>query len=274
MAKGKINKNFIFLLLMALVLIITAVFFVMYLRTDPIADVLKNDQMLKTLIVLKNDDEENPRLLFTTALLYYPVSRRVAMFDIPENMGAIYESLGRTDSIEAVYLEKGIDVYRKEIEKRRDQERKQRRIEKEKEAAAGKMTIRQMRLMSLALVLRVLPQDRARAIMTNFDEGDNQLITNYMSMANLESMIDGDILLSCLKEMKDYMPVSRKLSQENVMSSLLRLYKANARERIEKVIKNERPLVKRFISQAYEGEYSGLPLKVADIVAHYVEDSI
>ncbi len=117
MAKTKINKNFIFLLLMALVLIITAVFFVMYLRTDPIADVLKNDQMLKTLIVLKNDDEENPRLLFTTALLYYPVSRRVAMFDIPENMGAIYESLGRTDSIEAVYHEKGIDAYRKEIEK-------------------------------------------------------------------------------------------------------------------------------------------------------------
>jgi len=167
-----------------------------------------------------------------------------------------------------------MDTRRKEIEKRREQERKQRRIEKEKEATAGKITIRQMRLMSLALVLRILPQNRAKSIMNNFDEGDNELITNYMSMANLESLIDGDILLNCLHEMKDYMPVSRKLSQENVMSSLLRLYKANSRERIEKVIKNERPLVKRFISQAYDGEYSGLPLKVADIVAHYVEDSI
>lgn len=167
-----------------------------------------------------------------------------------------------------------MDSRRREIEKRREQERKQRRIEKEKEASAGKMTVRQMRLMSLALVLRILPQDRAKSIMGNFDEGDVQLITGYMGMANLESLIDGDILLNCLKEMKDYMPVGRKLSQENVMSSLLRLYKANSRDRIEKVIKNERPLVKRFISQAYDGEYSGLPLKVADIVAHYVEDSI
>lgn len=45
-------------------------------------------------------------------------------------------------------------------------------------------------------------------------------------------------------------------------------------KKIEKVIKNERPLVKRFISQAYDGEYSGLPLRVAGIVAQYIEDSI
>ena len=58
------------------------------------------------------------------------------------------------------------------------------------------------------------------------------------------------------------------------MADLLRLYRANPRENIEKIIKNERPLIKRFIAQAYDGEYSGLPLKVAGIVAQYVEDSI
>ena len=86
--------------------------------------------------------------------------------------------------------------------------------------------------------------------------------------------LDGDIFLNCLKEMKDFLPSKRKLTKENVMRDLLRLYKSNSREAIEKVIKNERPLVKRFISQAYDGEYSGLPIQVAGIVAQYVEDSI
>ena len=163
---------------------------------------------------------------------------------------------------------------RLEAQKRREEVRKQRRIEKELDASAGKITIRQMKLMSLALIMRILTPEKAQAIMKNFDEGDNRLIINYMGMANLESQIDGDILLNCLKEMKEFLPAKRKLTQENVMSDLLRLYRSNPRERIEKIIKNERPLVKRFISQAYDGEYSGLPLKVADIVAQFVEDSI
>jgi len=166
------------------------------------------------------------------------------------------------------------DNKRKEAQKRREEVRKQRRLEKEMEAAAGTITIRQMKLMSLALLLRILSPEKAKSIMDGFDENDNKLILHYMGMANLESQIDGDILVNCLKEMKNLIPSQRKLTQENVMGDLLKIYRANSREKIEKIIKNERPLVKRFISQAYDGEYSGLPLKVADIVAQYVEDSI
>ncbi len=167
-----------------------------------------------------------------------------------------------------------IDNKRREAQKRREDERKRRRIEKEKEATAGALTVRQMRLMSLALVMRILTPDKTNLLMNNIDDGDRQLVKSYMGMANLESQIDGDILLDCLKDMRNFIPNRRKLSQENVMGDLLRLYRKNSRDKIEKVIKNERPLVKRFISQAYDGEYSGLPLKVADIVAQYVEDSI
>ena len=126
----------------------------------------------------------------------------------------------------------------------------------------------------MALVMRILTPDKTNLLMNNIDDGDRQLVKSYMGMANLESQIDGDILLDCLKDMRNFIPNRRKLSQENVMGDLLRLYRKNSRDKIEKVIKNERPLVKRFISQAYDGEYSGLPLKVADIVAQYVEDSI
>ena len=131
-----------------------------------------------------------------------------------------------------------------------------------------------MKLMSLSMILKVLSQDKVSTILKTFAEDDIKLINHYMNMVNLESQLDGDLILNCLKEMKDTLPVKRKLTQENVMRDLLRLYKANPRENIEKIIKNERPLVKRFIAQAYDGEYSGLPLKVAGIVAQYVEDSI
>ena len=128
--------------------------------------------------------------------------------------------------------------------------------------------------MSLALVLKILSQDKVTTILNKFDSNDSLAISQYMNMADLESHLDGDLVSDCLKEIKNYLPVKRKLTKENVLGDLLRIYKANPRERIEKIIKNERPLVKRFIAQAYDGEYSGLPLKVAGIVAQYIEDSI
>ena len=166
------------------------------------------------------------------------------------------------------------DNKRREAQKRREEARKQRILEKEMEATAGTITKRQMKLMSLAMILKILPPEKYAILIQNFNKEDKQLLEHYMGIANLESLIDGDILLNCLREMKNYLPVKRELTSDSVLRDLLRLYKANSRDKIERIIKNERPLVKRFITQAYDGEYSGLPLKVAGIVAQYVEDSI
>ena len=133
---------------------------------------------------------------------------------------------------------------------------------------------KQMKLMTLALVLKVLSQDKVTTILNKFDSTDSLSISQYMNTANLESQLDGDLVVDCLKNMRDFLPVKRKLSKESVLQDLFELYKSNPRENIEKVIRKERPLVKRFIAQAYEGEYSEMPLKVAEIVAEYIKDSI
>ncbi len=164
-----------------------------------------------------------------------------------------------------------------EAEKRREEKRRQRRQEKQAATlpAAGQgITNKQMKLMSLALVLKILSQDKVTTILNKFDANDSMAISQYMNMADLESHIDSDLVSDCLKEIKNYLPVKRKLTKENVLGDLLRIYRTHPRERIEKIIKNERPLVKRFIAQAYDGEYSELPLRVAGIVAQYIEDSI
>ncbi len=161
-----------------------------------------------------------------------------------------------------------------EAEKRRAEKRKQRSLEKQKASMPQGITNKQMKLMTLALVLKILSQDKVTTILNKFDSNDSLAISQYMNMADLESHIDGDLISGCLKEMKDFLPVKRKLTKENVLGDLLRIYRSTPREKIEKIVKNERPLVKRFLAQAYDGEYSDLPLRVAGIVAQYVEDSI
>lgn len=159
-------------------------------------------------------------------------------------------------------------------EKRREEKRKQQQEAKQRASSPRGFTQKDLKLMSLALVMKILAQDKVTTILNKFDANDSRAISQYMNMADLESQIDGDLISSCLKEMREYLPIKRKLTKENILGDLLRIYRSTPREKIEKIIKNERPLVKRFISQAYDGEFSDLPLKVAGIVAQYIEESI
>ena len=165
-----------------------------------------------------------------------------------------------------------------DAEQRRQERQKQREQRRQAKQANVSMpqgiTNKQMKLMSLAPVLKLMSQDKVMTILNKFNSNDSLAISQYMNMADLESHLDGDLVTDCLKEMKEYLPIKRKLTKENVLGDLLRIYREIPRERIEKVIKNERPLVKRFIAQAYDGEYSDLPLKVAGIVAQYIEESV
>ena len=159
-------------------------------------------------------------------------------------------------------------------EKKREERRAQRKAEKAAASAPQGVSNKQMKLMSLALVLKILSQDKVTTILNKFDSNDSLAISQYMNMADLESHLDGDLVTDCLKEMKNYLPIKKKLTKDNVLFDLLQVYKKVPREKSEKIIKNERPLVKRFISQSYDGEYGEMPLKVAGIVVQYIEDNI
>ena len=163
---------------------------------------------------------------------------------------------------------------REAAEKRREERRAQKKAEKAMASAPQGISNKQMKLMSLALVLKILSQDKVTTILNKLDSNDSLAISQYMNMADLESKLDGDLVTDCLKDMKNYLPIKKKLTKDNVLFDLLQVYKKVPREKVEKVIKNERPLVKRFISQTYDGEYGEMPLKVAGIIAQYIEESI
>ena len=108
------QKGAFFLVIIFLIILSVILFMAVSLRTDAIGERLADDQVIRVLSVM--DDGEN-NVIFSNVLIYYPVSKKAAVVNIPGNTGAIYQSLGRVDRIDKVYEEKGIETYRKEIEK-------------------------------------------------------------------------------------------------------------------------------------------------------------
>ena len=84
------------------------------MQEDSVVKELENDQVLRMLFIV---EDENREAVLTNILIYYPVLKKTAIVNIPGNVGAIYDSIGRVDRIDSVYKEKGILTYKQEIEK-------------------------------------------------------------------------------------------------------------------------------------------------------------
>jgi len=112
------RKGMIFLVLIIAIFLALIVSFYVYLRADSVKDKLKTDPIIKALILI----EDGPNVVFTDVFLAYAESGKGALITIPENTGAIYDSLGRVDRIDAVFKEKGLVAYKREIEKLLDLE--------------------------------------------------------------------------------------------------------------------------------------------------------
>jgi len=119
MSLSREKKSLIFLISIIFVLIALVVVVTIALRTDKVAENIESDQVVKILMVF-SDDKGNA--LATDVFVYYPISRKAALINILGNTGGIYKSIGRVDRIDAIYKEKGIDIYKSEIESLIDME--------------------------------------------------------------------------------------------------------------------------------------------------------
>ena len=128
--------------------------------------------------------------------------------------------------------------------------------------------------MSVALVLKILPQDRVDAILEKFAPQDVETIQTYMKVENLEAGLDMSYTLKCLENIKEFLPRRKSPSQESIIRQLNKIFDTHPLDEIEKLFKSERPFLKRFIAKAYEGDYYPIPTRVAGIVVQYVKDSV
>jgi len=108
------QKGLIFIALIIVTAAALSVVFAFSLKTNVVEDALKEKGIVRTLFVIEDDDSS---VLFSSLLIYNPVSQKAALVNLPGHTGAIYQSLGRVDKLEKVYSEAGIVSYRNEVEK-------------------------------------------------------------------------------------------------------------------------------------------------------------
>lgn len=108
------QKGAILLGIIVLIIVVVSVVMALSLKKDNVAEMLSDDQVVRVLNVLEDDDGS---VIFTNVLIYYPVSGKAAAVNIPGNTAAIFQSLERVDRIDQVFKEKGYETYKTEIEK-------------------------------------------------------------------------------------------------------------------------------------------------------------
>jgi len=102
-------------LLVLIVIILAAgiTFAVLFFRSNPVEDALNANRVINVLFII--EDEKKP--LCTYVLMYYPATRRAAIFDIPGELGLLLTRINRVDRIDRVYEPSRINNYENEIEK-------------------------------------------------------------------------------------------------------------------------------------------------------------
>lgn len=105
------RKGIILIGMIAAIVIALVVIIAIYAKQDKIKENLQQDPVIKVLFVLKDKNQA----LFTDVLIYYPVTGKGVLINIPGNTGGLYGALDRVDRIDAIYSEKGIEAYRDAI---------------------------------------------------------------------------------------------------------------------------------------------------------------
>lgn len=130
-----------------------------------------------------------------------------------------------------------------------------------------------LKLVSVALLLKQMPQTKVEAILNKFNQDDIQTIIQYMQMPDLERKVDTNIAMRCLNEIKTHLPEPKNVSPERVLSKMSKLLRLIPKEKIESAVSKERAGVKEFVSKAAEGELSHLPPKVAGVIVQHLEET-
>jgi anionic cell wall polymer biosynthesis LytR-Cps2A-Psr (LCP) family protein len=111
MKNSRVDASILVLFAMLLLLLGggAAVYFT--IRVDPMVEALSGDRIVNTLIVV----EKNGAPLTSSVLMYYPETKRAALFDVPGELGQIIRSLGRVDRIDVLYNQRSPEAYIQEL---------------------------------------------------------------------------------------------------------------------------------------------------------------
>jgi anionic cell wall polymer biosynthesis LytR-Cps2A-Psr (LCP) family protein len=103
-----------FLLALIIILLAAGVAFIFFtFRSNPVEDAVSSNRVINVLFVIEN--EKKP--VSTYVLMYYPATKRAAIFDIPGEIGLLLARVSRIDRIDSIYDPSRLGGYENEIEK-------------------------------------------------------------------------------------------------------------------------------------------------------------
>jgi anionic cell wall polymer biosynthesis LytR-Cps2A-Psr (LCP) family protein len=115
---GRFDPSLILLIIIVAFLTVGIIFALIYLRQDPIDDILAESGVINTLFVI----EDRGAPLASYVMMYRPATGRAAIFDIPGSLGLILREIDRVDRIAAVYSSDKIAAFEAEAGKLLDVE--------------------------------------------------------------------------------------------------------------------------------------------------------
>ncbi len=107
-----------------------------------------------------------------------------------------------------------------------------------------------LKLASLAIVLKNIPQERANQILDSLSKTDVMHVLNYMKMSNLENKIDHSIIIKTLNEIKAILPPSDEINTARLLKKYYKLLQSTQPDKLSRIALKEREAVKDFILDA------------------------
>ncbi|MDR0784803.1 MAG: LCP family protein [Treponema sp.] len=108
----KKDASFVFLILIVLLAGGAGVAVVLRVNYDSINDAISSDKVINTLFVIEG---QRGKPLCSFVLMYYPTTKRAAIFDIPGETGLILKDVNRVGRIDMVYHPQKITAYQNEV---------------------------------------------------------------------------------------------------------------------------------------------------------------
>jgi hypothetical protein len=106
---------------------------------------------------------------------------------------------------------------------------------------------------AVALLLDTLPPAKRARLMQTFDSAEKELITFYSHPQNIEAHLDIQKVAAELKQLKRVLASKNKKTEDPVHQGIHSLVGQISREKLLSCLKDERPVVQRFVMAHYAG---------------------
>lgn len=131
-----------------------------------------------------------------------------------------------------------------------------------------------LKLATLAMVLKRLPENKRAAVIRKISNEDKGVLEEYSQMDDLESKIDRGITARCARDLKESLPEPKNINPKKVYDRLYKIVKNSDISKLSNIIKKERECVKRLVSGVYEADDPEVSPRVVEISAEHLEEKL